>query len=33
VLTVIAALWGLVPGPYLGAVHAAASQLSFLKPF
>jgi hypothetical protein len=26
-------LWGLAPGPALGAVHAAVSQLPFLKPF
>lgn len=29
----VAALWGLIPGPLLGAVHAAVSQLPFLKPF
>jgi formate hydrogenlyase subunit 3/multisubunit Na+/H+ antiporter MnhD subunit len=32
-LAAFAALWGLVPGPALGAVHAAVSELPFLKPF
>jgi hypothetical protein len=26
-------IWGLTPGPALGAVHSAVSQLPFLKPF
>jgi hypothetical protein len=33
VLALAVALWGLVPGPILGAVHSAVSQLPFLKPF
>jgi multicomponent Na+:H+ antiporter subunit D len=28
----LSAVWGLVPGPVLGAIHAAVSQLPFLKP-
>lgn len=32
-LASLAALWGLAPGPALGAIHAAVSQLPFLKPF
>jgi multicomponent Na+:H+ antiporter subunit D len=32
-LAVLTALWGLAPGPALGAIHAAVSQLPFLKPF
>jgi multicomponent Na+:H+ antiporter subunit D len=27
------ALWGLAPGPALGAIHSAVSELPFLKPF
>ena len=29
----VAATWAIVPGPALGALHAAVSQLSFLKAF
>jgi hypothetical protein len=32
-LAAFAALWGLAPGPALGAIHHAVSQLPFLKPF
>jgi formate hydrogenlyase subunit 3/multisubunit Na+/H+ antiporter MnhD subunit len=33
VLAAVACLWGFAPGPALGAVHAAVSQLTFLQPF
>lgn len=29
----VVALWGLAPGPVLGAIHRAAGELPFLKPF
>jgi multicomponent Na+:H+ antiporter subunit D len=32
-LAALSALWGLAPGPALGAIHEAVSQLPFLKPF
>jgi formate hydrogenlyase subunit 3/multisubunit Na+/H+ antiporter MnhD subunit len=32
-LAAIVALWGLAPGPALGAIHQAAGELPFLKPF
>jgi formate hydrogenlyase subunit 3/multisubunit Na+/H+ antiporter MnhD subunit len=32
-LAAFTVLWGLVPAPYLGAIHSAVSQLTFLKPF
>ncbi|HXI18079.1 MAG TPA: proton-conducting transporter membrane subunit [Chloroflexota bacterium] len=32
-LALFTALWGLAPGPALGAIHSAVSQLPFLKPF
>ena len=33
VLAAFGALWGLTPGPYLGAIYRAVSQLPFLKSF
>ncbi len=33
VAAVAVALWGLAPGPALGAIHRAAGELPFLKPF
>jgi formate hydrogenlyase subunit 3/multisubunit Na+/H+ antiporter MnhD subunit len=32
-LALFSALWGLAPGPALGAIHQAVSELPFLKPF
>jgi hypothetical protein len=32
-LAAFVALWGLAPGPALGAIHQAAGELPFLKPF
>ena len=29
----LAALWGLAPGPALGAIHRAVSELAFVRPF
>jgi hypothetical protein len=29
----VAALWGLAPGPALGAIHRAVSELAFVRPF
>ena len=29
----VAAFWGFVPGPALGAIHEAVSEFAFVRPF